>query len=62
MKSLLDDGLCFPDKKHTKMKWTDDMIKDGIMKLAKQFDPIRMPSNREVKEMTGSYALSVVPF
>lgn len=41
------------------MKWSEEKIKIGIMNLAKQFDPIRMPTNREVLEMTGNHALSM---
>lgn len=41
------------------MKWTEEKIKDSILDLADKFDPIRMPTNREIKEMTGSCALSM---
>ena len=38
--------------------WTDELLASEIMKIANQFDPPRMPSNQEVKQMTGSHALS----
>ena len=38
--------------------WNEETIRNEIMSLANQFEPARMPSSREVKSMTGSYALS----
>ena len=40
------------------MKWNEETIAAGITDIANRFAPARMPSNREVVEMTGSYALS----
>ena len=39
-------------------EWTDERIGKCIMAIASEFDPIRMPTNSEVIEMSGSYALS----
>ena len=38
--------------------WTDEKIEKCIMAIANKFDPARMPTNREVIEMSGTYALS----
>lgn len=40
------------------MKWNDKIIATRIMDIANQFTPARMPSNREVIEITGGYALA----
>lgn len=39
-------------------KWTEEKITEEIMAIAKRFDPPRMPSSAETKEMFGSYGLS----
>ena len=39
-------------------KWTKANIARGISLIAEQFDPIRMPTNKEVIEMSGGYSLS----
>ena len=39
-------------------EWTDEKIERCIMAIANKFDPARMPTNREVIEMSGTYALS----
>ena len=38
--------------------WTDALIEKGIRKIADTFEPRRMPSNREVVEHEGNYALA----
>lgn len=40
------------------MKWTDEMIAEGIERIASTFVPKRMPSNREVIEYEGNHKLS----
>ena len=40
------------------MKWTDENIMQGIAAIAEQFEPKRMPTNREVINASGGYALS----
>lgn len=47
-----------PIKKQNQMKWNEDLIGKEIMKLAEQFDTPKMPTNREVLDMTGNHALS----
>lgn len=39
-------------------KWTDNTIEREIMKIANQFDPPKMPSLKESKEMYGGCGLS----
>lgn len=39
-------------------EWTDERISEGIMRIASTFEPERMPSNREVVEHEGNYALA----
>lgn len=41
------------------MQWTEEMIADGINRIASTFSPKRMPSNREVIEHEGNYKLAV---
>jgi hypothetical protein len=41
------------------MKWTEEMIEAKIRQIASEFMPARMPTNREVIEITGNHALSV---
>ena len=40
------------------MKWNEELISAGITDIANKFVPARMPSNREVVEMTGNYSLA----
>ena len=40
------------------MKWNEELITTKLTDLANTFTPVRMPSNREVIEATGNYALS----
>ena len=40
------------------MKWNEELISTGITDIANKFVPVRMPSNREVVEMTGNYSLA----
>ena len=40
------------------INWTDELIANGIEKIASTFEPKRMPTNREVIEFEGNYALS----
>lgn len=40
-------------------KWTNEMIADGINRIASTFEPKRMPSNSEVIEYEGNYSLSM---
>lgn len=40
------------------MKWNEELISARITDIANKFAPVRMPSNREVVEMTGNYALA----
>lgn len=41
------------------IQWNDELIAKEILKIANQFEPPRMPSAKETKEMYGGYALSV---
>ena len=40
------------------MKWNEELIATRVSEIANKFAPARMPSNNEVIEMTGSYALA----
>ena len=40
------------------MKWNEETIAAKVADIANKFAPARMPSNSEVIEMTGSYALA----
>lgn len=40
------------------MKWNEELITTKLTDIANTFTPARMPSNREVIELTGGYALS----
>lgn len=40
------------------MKWNEELIATRVSEIANKFAPARMPSNNEVIEMTGNYALA----
>ena len=40
------------------MKWNEETIATKVADIANKFTPARMPSNSEVIEMTGGYALA----
>lgn len=40
-------------------KWTDDAIEREITKIANQFKPPKMPSNKEAIELYGGYGLAM---
>lgn len=43
----------------TGIQWDEELITTEILKIANQFEPPRMPSAREAKEMYGGHGLSV---
>jgi hypothetical protein len=40
-------------------KWTNESIENGIMDIARQFETMRMPTDREVVESVGNASLAI---